>query len=273
MSDLPELQNWLQTAITDPHSVDPAAVDSAVAGGRLAALDRLGIYQRAHDLRLLQCLRAEYAVLCDVLENEVFNELALDYLRRNPPNTYTLFQLGARFPDYIADTRPDHGDCQPELVFDFMQELATLERAFVEVARGPGHEDTESSKADCPLQGRLENAQVTPAVCLRLLHSQFALPDFFLALRRGEKRDTPGRDTTWIAMTRRHWQVQIHSIERWEWQLLQCLLNGQSLNQSAQHVARELNLDEIEVRSRLPVWLSHASDQWLLHSVTFPDVV
>ena len=92
--------------------------------------------------RLLECLREEFPVLKHALTEEVFDTFAVGYLQHYPSRSYTLFDLGKNFPQYLADTSPsdDMEDGPLASWPDFLIDLATLEWTFNEVFDGPGAE-------------------------------------------------------------------------------------------------------------------------------------
>lgn len=61
------------------------------------------------------------------------------YLAAHPSQSYTLMELGAKFPDWLEAHRPD-ADGEPQAWSSLMVDLARLERAFHAVYRGDGPE-------------------------------------------------------------------------------------------------------------------------------------
>jgi hypothetical protein len=96
-------------------------------------------------LAIFQC--EEFPVLKHALGAEVFDAFAVGYLERYPSRSYTLFQLGANFPRFLAETRPEAGKGEGEALPvnwpDFLIDLATLELTFNEVFDGLGVEPEE----------------------------------------------------------------------------------------------------------------------------------
>ena len=71
---------------------------------------------------------------------ELFDEFAVEYLQRYPSHSYTLNDLGANFPKFLAETRPTSAD-EDNSWLDFLVDLAKLEWCFAEVFDGPGAEN------------------------------------------------------------------------------------------------------------------------------------
>src|SRR5260370_34801590 len=120
---LDTIQRWMQAAIMHPVGVaegiasaearayidvGPEEAETVRTRSRAwTTLDRLAISSYAYYARLLQCIREEFPVLKHALGEEVFDAFAVGYLLQYPSRSYTLFQLGANFPRYLAETRPD----------------------------------------------------------------------------------------------------------------------------------------------------------------------
>src|SRR5260370_10903967 len=188
--DLGHIQRWMQAVLMHPvgaaegigssearHCIDvgPGEAEQVITRSRaLTALERLGIYGYAYYARLLECVREEFPVLMHALTQEVFDAFAVGYLQVYPSRSYTLLQLGANFPRYLAETRPEDGGGEglPAAWPDFLIHLATLELTFNEVFDGPGAEGEHLLDADrlrtIPPE-RLLEARLASVPCLRLL--------------------------------------------------------------------------------------------------------
>ncbi|HLJ10897.1 MAG TPA: DNA-binding domain-containing protein, partial [Planctomycetaceae bacterium] len=131
---LDELQRWMQAVVTHPSGVT-GGIESPQARAQIAivpeqalrvvtrsralsALERLEIYNRAYFARLLECLREEYSVLAAALGSDLFDEFAVAYLSAHPPESYTLGKLGAKFAEYLSQSRP-RGSAAKEEVADW----------------------------------------------------------------------------------------------------------------------------------------------------------
>jgi len=130
---LAALQQWMQHAITNPAAPAPEEVDRYITPSRRAsAIQRLSVYSRAYSARLQSAMRAEHPVLLHLLGRETFDAYTAAYLHACPPRTYTLADLSTRFAAWLRETAPPE-EPWPALIID----LATLERAFLEIFDGP----------------------------------------------------------------------------------------------------------------------------------------
>jgi hypothetical protein len=271
---LDRLQNWFLAAITHPDGVRQGVASAAarrhidVAEGgaesvltrsrALPALDRLAVYGYAYFARLLDVLREEYPVLKKTLGDELFDAFAAEYLQKYPPRSYTLFDLGTRFPQFLRETRPteESPDTGPDWP-DFLIDLATWELAFNEVFDGPGTED----RAPLDVAGiaavpsdRLPAARLVPAPCLRVHSLKYPVHAYFAAVRRNEDVPCPEPAETFLAITRQQYVVRHYELSKPAYVLLAALLDGKALGAAIGEVARHDNIAELE--PRLTAWFS-----------------
>ena len=185
----------------------------------LPAEARIAIYARSYVLRLIECLREEFPVLRGFVGDQVFDLFAGAYIAGRPSQSYSLYQLGAGFADFLEATRP--ADCGgPGALEAIPANLARLERAIAEAQRASGIET--APEPDLPLDTLV---QVLPGSRLRLpdtvrlLHLDFDFADTLSAARRGERAGTPPTRATYIAVARSNYRVRVHALEpaRFAW--------------------------------------------------------
>jgi hypothetical protein len=121
-AELNQIQRWMQAVITHPGGVAEGAVSAAAdamisnateqveqiirPSRKQTAAERLQVYSNAYFARLLDCLREEYPALRHAAGEDAFEGFAIGYLQQHPSQSYTLADLGAGFPGYLADPRP-----------------------------------------------------------------------------------------------------------------------------------------------------------------------
>lgn len=251
--DLRQIQRWMQAAILHPEGVaegvasaearrhidiGPEAAEQVLTRSRaLTALERLAIYNSAYHARLLECLREEFPVLAHALGQETFDAFAVGYLQRYPSRSYTLVQLGAAFPRYLAETRPsaEEGEDSSADWPDFLIDLATLEWTFSAVFDGPGVEGQPTLSADqlraIPAE-RWPEARLVPVPCLRLLALRYPAHRYFTAVRRNGDAELPDPAETFLAFTRRDYVVRHYELSRPAYEVLRALAAGAPVGQA-----------------------------------------
>ena len=290
--DLGHIQRWMQAAIMHPVGVaagiasaearrhidvGPGEAEKVVTRSRaLTALERLEIYAYAYYARLLECLREEFPVLVHALTQEVFDTFAVGYLQAYPSRSYTLLQLGANFPRYLAETRPEEGGGEglPADWPDFLIDLATLELTFNEVFDGPGVEgerllDAEQLRA-VPAE-RLPEARLVGVSCLRLLSLHYPVHRYFTAVRRHQDPGPPEPAETYLAVTRRHYVVRHYELSPPAYRLLQALLAGESVGQAIGRAAEAAGPDLDRFANKLRVWFHDWAAEGFFRAVERAD--
>ena len=110
---LDALQSWMQSALIFPRQTSGEETGQIVeSSSRLTGAERLAIYQRSYYVRILKCMEEQFSALCHALGKELFTDFAREYLRARPPESYTLHDLGRRFPAYLEETRPDREEVE-----------------------------------------------------------------------------------------------------------------------------------------------------------------
>lgn len=271
---LSQLQNWMQTVITNPGGVAAGvqsqaarqAIDVSVEdlesvitrSKKLNASDRLAIYGNAYFARLLECMRQIFPVLCEVFGEELFDQFSLDYLVAHPSQSYTLDQLASRFVSFLESTRPDQaeGDEQENGWIDFLIDLARLEWAIDRVFDGPGAERLQpldgAALADIDPAVWLES-QFEMAPCLQLLTFRYPVNDFFTAFRKDPGAEIPAAATSFVALSRRQFIVRRYTLTQQQHALLTALLAGETVAVAIERAA-ELTDDPATFAADLRQW-------------------
>lgn len=250
--DLPSLQSWMQAVLMDfpQDSSGARQVDDVItASSQQTSRQRLDVYRHAYQLRLLECLREEFSTLSQFLGEDVFSSLAAAYLEARPSQSYTLANLGARFPQFLADAADHRQDgASTEFVGkQFLVDLATLERLYAEVFDGPGMEGLPSITVETLQQidpSQWPEVRFEAAPCLRLVEFGYPVHEFVTACRRGTEPPIPAPNHTWLAVTRRQFVVRRVPLTRPQYRLLTLLMQGLPLGDALEQVAE--TCDDVE---------------------------
>ncbi|NUT50655.1 MAG: DUF2063 domain-containing protein [Saccharothrix sp.] len=261
--DLAALQEWLLTTCTGGGRSGGVRVAEVVKGsGRLTGEQRVAIYARGYRARLHECLKSEFPVLHALIGEQVFGLFAEGYLTAHPPTSYSLFDLGARFADFLRRTRPDP-DEPPGSPNALPTALARLERARSESRRARGVEtDPEHRPVDPFTVMTSPELTVRTPPSLRLPHLDFALVDTVDAADRGDRPPVPTPADTHYAVARAHYRVRVHVLAPWQHAFLStcAATGGAALHTAADAAARTCARDVSEVWAALVAWLPAAVD-------------
>ena len=282
------IQRWMQAVIVDPDGVRSGAAsdeardaiqsesvsieDMILPSKALSSQRRLEVYANAYYARLLECLRDEYPALSSLLGEETFNAFAFEYLQTHPSRSYTLADLGQAFPAFLESNRAaacaddnanpigrEEDTSTDQSWVDLMIDLARVERTYSEVFSGPGIEQTTTLQADeiaaVPAE-EVGDIRLQVAPCVRLLKLNSRAHEFAIATRKGTAStdQLPESVPTYLVITRLNYVVRTIVVEQEEFQLLQLLINGDTLGDSITQVAEESSLEEPEWLARMAGW-------------------
>jgi hypothetical protein len=263
------LQHWMKTVVTARGGLDEKlraaarehglSAEDVVAERRgLSARERLGVYTGGYVLRLLECMRADFPVLRGFVGDPVFDPFARAYLITRPPGSPSLYDLGAGFPQFLEETKPDGGrfDAATSAMLDLPPELARVERARAEVMRARGTEDDPPSAE--PLSpfavfGDELTLEATP--CLRLLELKFPLADFLKSSDGGGHPDPPAPCAALVAVGRSNYRVHVEEVTPWQFAFLKACERPAPLYTAVRAAALEAGKETARVLAEAAIWL------------------
>ena len=203
------LQRWMLQALTAPGEVDGHAIAAALLPGpMLDAAGCLAIYQRSYILRLRKCLAEQFPATGYALGHALFDDFANGYLRACPSDSYTLYEIGRRFPEWLNDTRPDRERPEDEREdwIDFLVDLATYERELFRLFDAPGHEGQPWPDADA------DDGVLILQPCLALAQYRYQVPWYYHEVRAGRRPGFPPRSLSHVVILRRDYQTTTYPV-------------------------------------------------------------
>lgn len=173
-------QRWFAGAVMTGAALEEAE-HRLTAGPKLGPRERLDVYRRGYESRLVECLADDYPVLKVALGEEAFDALGRAYV--------------ARFPSEAPNLNA-YGRHMPEVCSGFGADLARLEWAIVEVIHEPSATPmTMESLAAVPEEA-WAGAHLVASRALRLLTLQHPANDYFQAVRDGQTPAIPGPEAS-----------------------------------------------------------------------------
>ncbi len=258
-SRLADMQQWMLGAITRrPPDMPGLSIDVLLPSQRLSVEERLRVYQSAYLVRLGECLRSEFPAVVAAVGDDTFNEFAVAYIERCPPGSYTLGELGRRFPEFLAELRPAKTDEHPDFG-DFLVDLARYERTIAEVF------DVEGPETDpLPSEQRLQVADAAAFAagriefypCVRLFRSDFPVHEYRSAVRRDETPSLPEPRIVPLLISRQEFIVRRWEVPAWQHAVLEQLSAGKTVAESF------TRLDARNAEELTPEAITAAFQEW-----------
>ncbi len=237
---LQSVQQWMHQAL-----IAPAQTDPNIASQLIDQPSRLGIYQRSYYDRLLTCMREQFPALCHALGRALFDDFTLEYLQANPPESYTLYDLGRRFVGHLQTSRPDRdvADGDKESWIDFMIELAEFERQIFVMFDAPGHEGRPFANSTTP------DRSLALQPCFAIGSYAFPVARYYHDVKSEVDPAFPPAEASHYALVRTDFVTRTLAVSPQQFRFLQLLLAGERVPNALTETAREHALDPNEVRT------------------------
>ena len=254
------LQRWMTAVLVNPLGVaEPAphtflpphlrqnCVEELIGSSkRMSAREHLMLYQRGYLLRLRGCMAEQFPALKVALGDELFQKFADQYLQAYPPASYTLSELGRRFPDFLEETRPDKDAPKKETWPDFLIELARFEFAVTVLFDAP----------EQPLDPAHNPAEMHLTPMLRLFEHRFPVAAYYRAAVGAHKPELPFPETSYTLIVRKNFRMALLDLQRAQYVLLCELREGRPVSAAKRVLVREHGVDEAELERVFPQWVA-----------------
>jgi hypothetical protein len=228
--DFRGLQSLLYRLITAPAGpVQGLAAESGLeAGGledivrgdeRLSALERVEIYADAYFYRLLDCLKEDYPATLAVVGEPEFHNVVTSYLVQHPPTEPSVFHLGRDLANFLSshplqEHRP------------FLADLASLERALIDVFHGPDARPLTSAKMRAVAPADWPELMLRTHPALKIVDCQWRVADVLRAFESGTEWSKPRSQAIAVLVWRRRSLVHYRELEPPEREALEVAAEG-----------------------------------------------
>lgn len=224
------VQHWMKTVITGygqlgdklKHArkqynllTSDVILENEIAG----TVSRLSVYTNGYVLRLLECLSADYSAVRTFTGIESFNHFASAYLSWKPSTSFTLYDLGKAFPEFLEKSKPVIPGISPEqeILLQLPTALALLERARQEAVLDIGTENDDSVPSELGIEDLFfHGLMVVTPPCLRLLTLPFPILPVYEALQSEAGYELPEPKTTYMAISRKNYRLVMNELEHWQ---------------------------------------------------------
>jgi len=265
MAELEQIQRWLTSIIIKPGTLNDRIrlADEAykLDNGKvvrpsvtMSSGQKIGIYARGYIARLMECMEAEYPAVRYLLGEDLFNTFVKTYLINQPSRSPDLYDLGKDFAAFLKASQPK--SATDTSMFDLPVELAILERALAEASRIKGLEGFQyTDTMDSQMHFLFGTTSFKTSPCLVLLDLQFRLADFIKAVQHDQEAETPTKQQSYMAISRKNYAVNMHELEAWQWHFLQSLQNTSDYIQAIGTVSEISATPQDTIMADLMLWL------------------
>lgn len=269
----------MQAQAADGRSMQTVAESFIAPNSRLSAFERLEIYNRQYWFRVLGGLAEDFRALNAVVGAHAFESLSIAYLTAHPSRSFTLRNLGAKLPEWLA-AHPEFAGRRHRLAVD----VARMEWAFVEAFDSAEHAPLTLDQI-ATLDG---GSRLALQPHLRLIALDYPVDDLVLSLHKQEKRQTSeagvkNEDTaeapaklprlrlqpTWLAAHRVDLSVYYLRLAREEFFTLAAIREGLPLAGAIAAGFRDSRIPAARQAQQIQAWFAHWAE---LGWICAPDI-
>ena len=268
---LKQSQNWLMSLLIErgnlkqkvflsnqTHDVSAKTLFTPNKAGELPGLE---IYASSYVLRLLECLKKEYKYLEKFMGQEVFELFAKAFIVHRPSKSYSLYELGKNFSDFLETTKPrvDNNKLNSNQI-ELPIEIAKYERCVHEVslARSGKADELMSYTYYLTLFNFSQAVKLKASESLRLLHFKYPIPKLIKKISQNEAFTFPTQSESWLAISSVNYQLIETSLARWQCIFLQRLIEGDTTEEAISFTSSLCKLSKSDVKTSLIFWLHSA---------------
>ncbi len=188
-------------------------------------------------------MREQFPALCHALGAPLFDDFVADYIRDRPPESHTLYDLGRRFPAWLADNRPDRDlpADERETWIDFMIDLARFERQVFVLFDAPGHEGRPFADAETP------DVRLRLQPCFDVGAFDFPVPAYYHSVRQKQEAPLPPAGRSFAALVRTDYVTRTIPLTEPQYLFLEAMAAGASVKGASEAVARHQGTTAEEV--------------------------
>ena len=198
-------------------------------------IERLSIYAGGYMARTQEALQEVYEAAAHVLGAEVFHELAHDYAKAYPSTNYNLTYLGRHLPEFLKSW-----EGAKEL--PFLSDLAALEWEIAMAFHAFDEPPADSSKlADLSIDD-WENTRLVFQPSVSIVKSAWPVLDIWNVRKKPPEKirvELLNRPQN-VLVSRRGWEPQCRLIQDAECQMLETLMNRQTLGAACEEASGEV---------------------------------
>ena len=242
-------QLWFARAVMDGVGIDEAP-RRLTAGPKQSATERLDIYRRGYEARLVECLADDYPVLKRALGVDAFESLCRRYVEHHPSRSPNLNRFGGQMAAFCRDELEG-----PASKRAFATDLASLEWAIVEVIHAPRSEPLTLERfSQVPPDG-WGGACLEANTAFRLLELEYPVNAYFQAVLDGADPVAPGPAWSATLVYRSGTTIWRTDLAAPAFEVLSGLVAGETLAASLSRAEVELaKLDPAEASGRVARW-------------------
>ena len=230
LTQLDQLQQWMQKAICEGTASAEEVNQTLTANSRLSAQERLNIYVRDFWGRTLDSLAEDFPELVSYWGKAKFEVLMEKYLLAHPSTSHTLRDLPQYLEKFITE---EYQESDQALVLDYIR----YEWAHIEASDAAETELFDPAKLSESQKNNLEQLPLQLQPHIKLLVLRYPV-------QKGLKNKLKPQKT-YLVIYRKNFRTHHEKVSGVFFQILQSLNLGQSLQSACQNIPEQENENQI----------------------------
>lgn len=247
-SNLAQIQNWMQSVLISPEMKFVKPEDFINDSSRLTAERHLRIYRQSYIARLRECMKNQFSALAFALGEELFQMFADQYLENYPSDSYTLNDLGKKFPDFLQKTRPDSDAEEKESWIDFIIELANFEYSLSVIFDEHADEDLVLADDAAPD----ESLKLIPV--FHLFRHTYPVCRYYLDVVNKNAPELPFEAESFCVVSRYNYRLSLLEINPAQYYFLEKLARGESIKHAKEQLIKTFDFNAGKFENVWKVW-------------------
>lgn len=274
MSELSELQRWVvqhlqsRTSLPQSEAIGAEARVRLTGNERLSPVEQLEVYREQFWLRHTASLVEDFPGVGGILGQAEWERLVEGYLQAQSPGSWTLRELGRRFPQHVAaqPVLPHHALCC---------DMARLEWCFIELFDAAERPPLDFAKLSSLPPSTLETGQIVLSPALALLAVGYPVANLRLSLMAARSSLSP--EPVSIPEPEPQWLVLYRGLDRRLYHrpvgpeafaLLDALRRGVTLVAACEHALEQAPAHAERLQRNVGTWFQQwAKRGWIVDVV------
>ncbi len=265
------LQRWFQRMVMDPGRERGAVISRSGAvelllqpSRELTARERLAVYADSYFLRLRDVMKVDFPGVLHALGERAFAGVVREYVTVHPSTSFTLNDLGARFPRFIEKEATANEVARRRL---FLAELATLERAVEDVFHERHAPSVDVARLRSIPMERWSDARFTLIPAVRLLAFNHPVDPYLQDVLDGKRPRAPRARSSWVVVYRKEWRSWRARLSIEQHRILEALSRGRPLGAALRHALAAPGSDAERTVARLHEWFREWTAEGLFAAI------
>jgi len=213
----------------------------------MTSLERLQIYHTSYYMRLVDILSSDFNAIKYAVGDDVFAELARDFISKHPSERYSLNFFGGKFSAFLRGVKKLKHRA-------FLSDVAKLQWANEEVFDAPQAPTLSVDELLSVPQAKWPEAKLRTIPAIRLISSRYPISAYFTAYRKEQTPTIPHASPTWLCVYRKEYDIWRMDLTRPEYTVLTALSRGKTVGAALESALELPEMKDLDLGATVTEW-------------------